>query len=66
MVVSLSRGIDPFGQPWIMCPICFEPNELIAAAQGGRLSTNPDGTLSDMCIDCAVSEYLYNANLMGA
>lgn len=65
MIISLSRGLDEHGEPWIMCPLCFEVNALVSAREGGRLST--DGQyMSDVCVDCAAKEYLYGANLMGA
>lgn len=66
-VISLSRGIDPAtGKGWILCPLCFDTNDLISAREGGRLSTDEDGTMSDVCVDCDATEYLYEANLMNA
>jgi hypothetical protein len=57
-IVSLSRGVDAQGKPWVMCPICFEGNEVLAAEAGGMLSRNDDGTLSDVCVRCAATEFL--------
>jgi len=66
-MISFSRGIDPrTGEPFIMCPICFESNDLISARAGGRLSTNEDGSMSDVCVTCATKEYLRMAAAMGA
>lgn len=67
MIVKLSEQRDEGGRLiGIMCPMCFEMNPLTSAREGGRLSTNEDGTMSDVCVDCAASEFLYGANLMGA
>lgn len=61
----LASGVDEDGNAWIMCPLCFEANGLISARDGGRLSTEGQH-MSDICVDCAATDWLYFANMMGA
>ena len=61
----LASGNFANGLPWVMCPICFEANELLPALAGGMLATI-NGEVFDVCSDCNAVKWLYFANLMGA
>lgn len=67
MIVKLSEHRDENGKLiGIMCPLCFEMNALTSAREGGMLSTNEDGSMSDVCVDCNALEWLQGAYRMGA
>lgn len=65
---SLSREYDDDGKlVRILCPLCFEMNEVKSARAGGCLSTDTkSGKMSDACVKCATAEYLLLAAIMGA
>lgn len=67
-IVSLTHGVDPVtGNPWVMCPLCFDVFDVVSARDGGMLSTVDNGTrMSDVCVNCAAREVYQFAIRMGA
>lgn len=65
---SFSRFYDAEGRlEKVLCPLCFEVNDIVSARAGGCLSTDTEsGKMSDVCVECAAKEWLYFAAVMGA